>query len=533
VRARILAVAVLGLTLNVWARPAAAQYGSLALTAPVSGVEVWLDDRQVGEAKADAVLVVSNVPVGTHLIVAKKGSRTWERAVEVAADDRTKVAIQIDLAGPLPSLRLLAEVAAHVDASYVTQPDFARFRLGALRGLEKVVPEGLFTVAASDQGAVITYRGPPPGGNTRILFSPQTTREDTSRDLGFVVGLARQLAPAVQPAKLEQAMAQDAVGILDGHSSFLDRDSYKEMQVEISGTFAGVGIELTRKDEALSVVAPIEGTPAHRAGIQAGDRLVSVDGVTAVGMTLPDAVKRIRGKAGTKVTLGIVRDGWPAARELDIVRELIRVQSVQSRGLEPGIAYVRIRTFQEKTVDDLEAALAAWKDGALAGLVLDLRSNPGGLLTAAVGVAEKFLDPTRLIVYTQGRVKNQNVRFNATGKTPHTGFPVVVLVDSGSASASEIVAGALQDWNVAVLVGTKTFGKGSVQTIIPLSDGSALRLTTARYFTPKGRSIDGTGLEPETVVTPGDPATQGQAADPQLQRALAELRTRILSKTGR
>ncbi|MGH7276251.1 MAG: S41 family peptidase [Candidatus Rokuibacteriota bacterium] len=532
-RARILAVAVLVLTLTVWARPAAAQHGSLALTAPVSGVEVWLDDRRLGEARADSVLVVPNVPAGTHLIVAKKGARTWERAVEIAADDQTRVSIQIDVPGPAPSLRLLAEVAAHVDASYVTQPDFAEFRLGALRGLEKVMPEGAFTVAVNGQGAAITYRGPPPGGNTRILFAPPTTREDAFRDLSFVASLAREIAPAVQPARLEQVMAQGAIGILDAHSSFLDRDSYKEVQVEISGTFAGVGMELTRKDDALTVVAPIDGTPAHRAGIQAGDRLVSIDGVSTTGMTLPDAVKRIRGKPGTKVAVGIVREGGPAAREFEIVREQIHVQSVQSRELGPGIGYVRIRTFQEKTVDDLGAALAAWKDGALAGLVLDLRNNPGGLLTAAVGVAEKFLDPPRLIVYTQGRVKNQNVRFNATGKKHHAGFPVVVLVNNGSASASEIVAGALQDWSVAVLVGTKTFGKGSVQTIIPLSDGSALRLTTARYFTPKGRSIDGTGLEPETVVAPGDPATQGPAADPQLQRALAELRTRIVSKAGR
>jgi carboxyl-terminal processing protease len=304
------------------------------------------------------------------------------------------------------------------------------------------------------------------------------------------------------------------------------------MQVEISGAFVGIGIELTRKDQALSVVAPIEGTPAHRAGIQTGDQVTSIDGNPAAGLTLPDAVKRIRGRAGTKVTLGVLREGWAAPRDFELEREAIRVQSVQSRELEPGIGYVKIRQFQEKTADDLEAALTGWKNGPLRGLVLDLRNNPGGLLTAAVEVAEKFLHHGRLVVYTQGRVKGQNARFTASRKKAHTGLPIVLLVNGGSASASEIVAGALQDWSGALLVGSRTFGKGSVQTIIPLSDGAGLRLTTARYYTPKGRSIDGTGLEPETVVAAGAPTEQG-AADPQLERALVELRTRVARHNGR
>jgi carboxyl-terminal processing protease len=229
----------------------------------------------------------------------------------------------------------------------------------------------------------------------------------------------------------------------------------------------------------------------------------------------------------------MLREGWGAPREFELVREQIRVHSVQGRELEPGIGYVKIRQFQEKTAEDFEAALAGWKNGALQGLVLDLRNNPGGLLTAAVGVAEKFLDVSRLVVYTQGRVKSQNTRFTASGQKAFTGFPIVVLVNGGSASASEIVAGALQDWGVGVLVGSTTFGKGSVQTIIPLSAGAALRLTTARYYTPKGRSIDGTGLEPEAVVAAGDPEALGTATDPQLQRALAELHTRMATRVGR
>src|SRR5204863_302290 len=252
-----------------------------------------------------------------------------------------------------------------------------------------------------------------------LRFAEAAGLEDALRDLVFVASLARETAPSVQLPNVEQAMLQGGLGALDAHSAFLDRDTYGDMQVEISGAFVGIGIELTRKDQALSVVAPIEGTPAHRAGIQTG-----------------------------------------------------------------------------------------------------------------VEVAEKFLQHGRLVVYTQGRVKGQSARFTASRKKAHTGLPIVLLVNGGSASASEIVAGALQDWSGALLVGSRTFGKGSVQTIIPLSDGAGLRLTTARYYTPKGRSIDGTGLEPETTVAAGTLTEQG-AADPQLERALIELRTRVARQNGR
>jgi carboxyl-terminal processing protease len=532
VRARILAV-VLTLTQGLCAPAAFAQSGTLELTSTVSGVEVWVDERPVGQLRSDGALVVPNVSAGPHRIVAKKGTRTWERAVPVAPDERTSVEIQIELAGQAPVLKHLAEVVALADSMYVVAPDFGQFRLGALRGLEKVLPEGAIAVAGTAEGTAITYRGPPPGGNTRVLFAAAADRGDALRDLAFVASLARDTAPAVPLPNVEQAMLQGGLAALDTHSSFLDRDTYKDMQVEISGAFVGVGVELTRKDDVLSIVAPIEGTPAHRAGIQTGDQIVSIGGISAAGMTLPEAVKRIRGRAGTKVTLGVLRESWGAPRDFELGREQIRVQSVQSRELEPGIGYVKIRQFQEKTADDLEAALAGWKNGALQGLVLDLRNNPGGLLSAAVDVAEKFLRQGRLVVYTEGRVKGQNSRFTANGKKAHTGFPIVLLVNGGSASASEIVAGALQDWGGALLVGSRTFGKGSVQTIIPLSDGAGLRLTTARYFTPKGRSIDGTGLEPETVVAAGTPAEQGTTTDPQLERALVELRTRAATHNGR
>src|SRR6266545_2727419 len=304
-----------------------------------------------------------------------------------------------------------------------------------------------------------------------------------------------QYVDEVPPRDLIYSAIKGTLRGLDPHSSFLDPEMYKEMQVETSGSFGGLGIEITLKDDVLTVVAPIEGTPAYRAGIHPGDRIVKIEGITTKDMQLTDAVKRMRGKPGTKVTISVVREGWTEPKDFQVTREQIRVQSVRSMQLEPGIEYIRLRQFQEQTASDLETTLEQYsKDGKLQGLILDLRNNPGGLLTASVEVAEKFLDSGRLVVYTEGRVRNQNMRFQANSKRVFSDFPIVVLVNQGSASASEIVAGALQDWGRAVLLGTQTFGKGSVQTIIPLSDGSGLRLTTAKYFTPKGRSIHGKAI---------------------------------------
>jgi len=340
---------------------------------------------------------------------------------------------------------------------------------------------------------------------------------------------------------------------LDPHSSFLDPEMYREMQVETSGSFGGLGIEITLRDDVLTVVAPIEGTPAYRAGIQPADRILKIDGLSTKDMQLSDAVKRMRGKPGSKITITIVREGWAEPRDFFITREQIRVQSVRANQLEPGIEYIRLRQFQEQTANDLETALDKYmKEGKIQGLVLDLRNNPGGLLTAAVEVSEKFLESGKLVVYTEGRVRNQNMRFSSNAKRVFNDFPIVVLVNQGSASASEIVAGALQDWGRAVVIGTQSFGKGSVQTIIPLSDGSGLRLTTAKYFTPKGRTIHGKGITPDIIVdgpkttaaapgsgttpVPTPPAVETPQEqlkrDPQLQRALDLLKAmKILDKS--
>jgi len=309
---------------------------------------------------------------------------------------------------------------------------------------------------------------------------------------------------------------------LDPHSAFMPPDAFKEMQVETQGSFGGLGIEITVKDRTLTVVAPIDGTPAERAGIQPGDRIVKIEGQLTKDMTLMDAVRKLRGPKGSKVTISILREGSPEPMDVTLVRERIEVHSVRSKDLGDGMYYVRITSFQEKTSKDLEKALEQAQKAGTTALILDLRTDPGGLLNQAVAVSDMFLDKGQLIVYTQGRIKNQDLRFTAEHSNGLPKWPMVVLVNAGSASASEIVAGALQDWKRAVLIGTKTFGKGSVQTVIPLSDGSGLRLTTAKYFTPRGRSIHGIGITPDIVVELPKPDVTAQRQEDARRLAAGE-----------
>jgi carboxyl-terminal processing protease len=345
-----------------------------------------------------------------------------------------------------------------------------------------------------------------------------------------------QYVDEVPPKELIYSAIKGTLRGLDPHSSFLDPESYREMQVETSGSFGGLGIEITLRDDILTVVSPIEGTPAFRAGLQSADRIIKIDGLPTKDMQLVDAVKKMRGRPGTKVTITVVREGWTEPKDFEIQREQIRVHSVRTQELGGGVEYVKLRQFQEQTAHDLDQVLDKFAKNGMKALVLDLRNNPGGLLTAAVEVTEKFVDDGKLVVYTEGRVRNQNMRFSAHAKKAYSAIPMVVLVNQGSASASEIVAGALQDYGRAIVVGTQTFGKGSVQTIIPLSDGSGLRLTTAKYFTPKGRSIHGKGITPDIIVEvprdatakppqlPADPAEELKR-DVQLQRALDVIKT--------
>ena len=303
---------------------------------------------------------------------------------------------------------------------------------------------------------------------------------------------------------------------LDPHSSFMPPELYKEMQIETQGSFGGLGIEITVRERYLTVVAPIEGTPADRAGIVAGDRIIRIDGAPTKDMTLVDAVRKLRGPKGTPVAITILREGQDPF-DVTVTRDIIEVHSVRMSDLGDGIGYVRLISFQERTSRDLQDELKALREKGMRGLVLDLRNNPGGLLTQAVQIADLFLEKGKLIVYTEGRAKSQNLSFVDQHDNPQD-FPMVVLVNKGSASASEIVAGALQDHQRAVVVGTQTFGKGTVQTVIPLNDGSGLRLTTAKYFTPNKRAIDGAGLTPDIVVEPPKPPTTTKNQGPTKDR---------------
>ena len=299
---------------------------------------------------------------------------------------------------------------------------------------------------------------------------------------------------------------------LDPHSAYLTPEHYKDLQMDTQGRFGGLGIEITIKSGVLTVVSPIEDTPAFKAGIKPGDMIFKIEEEFTKDMTLVDAVKKMRGLKGTKINISIKRDGVPELIDFSLVRDTIRVQSVRSRTLESGYGYIRLAQFQERSDRDVQRALetlVAGK-GGLKGLVLDLRNNPGGLLTQAVRVSDLFLD-SGMIVYTEGRIDSQKQKYFSQKNASWLDFPIVVLVNGGSASASEIVAGALQDHKRAVVLGTKTFGKGSVQTILPLDDNSALRLTTARYFTPKGRSIQATGIVPDIIVD------NAPAQDPKLE----------------
>ena len=291
---------------------------------------------------------------------------------------------------------------------------------------------------------------------------------------------------------------------LDPHSSYLDSEQFNELQVGTTGQFGGLGIEVGMENGFVKVIAPIDDTPAQRAGVQAGDLVIRLDDTPVKGMTLNEAVKIMRGKPGTDIVLTIVREGVDQPIKISITRDIIRVKSVKSRMLEPGYGYLRISQFQSKTADNMVDAINKLKkenDNRLDGLVLDLRNNPGGVLNGAVAVSDAFLDKG-MIVYTEGRIADSSLRFNATPDDIIDGAPLVVLVNQGSASASEIVAGALQDHKRAIIIGAKTFGKGSVQTILPLSSDSALKLTTARYYTPSGRSIQAEGITPDIELQP-------------------------------
>lgn len=305
----------------------------------------------------------------------------------------------------------------------------------------------------------------------------------------------------VEDQELVESAIRGMLSSLDPHSSYLSKENFEEMQVQTEGEFGGLGIEVTMENGLVRVVSPIDDTPAARAGIQAGDLIIALDGKPVMGLTLSEAVDQMRGKVGTDITLTVRREGKEEPFDVTITRDKITIESVRTKTYG-DVGYVRITTFNEQTKPGLEDAVAELKDklgDELDGYVLDLRNNPGGLLEQAIGVSDAFLDQGE-IVSTRGRDSEDNKRYNAEDGTLVGDAPVVVLINGGSASASEIVAGALQDHDRAVVVGTRSFGKGSVQTIIPLPGHGAMRLTTARYYTPSGRSIQAEGIAPDMTV---------------------------------
>ena len=304
----------------------------------------------------------------------------------------------------------------------------------------------------------------------------------------------------VDAQKAVDGAIQGLLSTLDPHSSYLTAEEFQDLQDETSGAFSGVGIEIIVKDGVLTVVSPIEGTPADKAGIKANDQIVEIEGKKTKDMSSTEAIQGLRGPKGSKVTISIQREGWHEQRPFTLTRDIIPLQSVKAFFLSPGLAYARITNFQSHTTKDFKQELANLQKGqALRGLILDLRNNPGGLLDQAVSVSDIFLQQGT-IVYTKGRTEDQNMFFKAHKTGDDTSVPMVVLVNEGSASASEIVAGAIQDHKRGVIVGTRTFGKGSVQTIIPLPDGAGLRMTTAKYYTPEGRTIQALGITPDVEV---------------------------------
>ena len=353
----------------------------------------------------------------------------------------------------------------------------------------------------------------------------------------------------VEPVDDKKLISEAINGMLSGldpHSAYLDAEAFKELQVGTQGEFGGLGIEVRMEDGFVKVVAPIEDTPAWKAGLKSGDLIIKLDETNVKGMTLNEAVKLMRGKPGTKITLTYIRKGEAKPFVVSITRDVIQIQSVKSRLLEPGYAYFRVTQFQEHTGEKLGEAIEKHfkaNEGPMKGMILDLRNDPGGLLNSAVAVSAAFLPKDKLVVYTEGRTSDARMRLYARPEYYARGvsgdylanlpkqiksLPMVVLVNGGSASASEIVAGALQDHRRAVVMGTQTFGKGSVQTILPLGNGTAIKLTTARYYTPNGRSIQAKGITPDIVVEDAT-ITSGEAG---IRVREADLRNRLENPQG-
>ncbi len=330
--------------------------------------------------------------------------------------------------------------------------------------------------------------------------SAQSSYEDLRLFTEVMSMIKKNYVDDVKTKDLVTGAIKGMLSSLDPHSGYMTAEQFKEFQADTKGEFGGLGIQIAIKDSVVTVIAPIEDTPAYRVGLKAGDKIMKIAGESTKDMSIHDAVTRMRGPKGKPVTLGIFREGWKETKDFTIVRDIIKIKSVKSKMIRDDVGYVKLTQFQETTANDMAKALASLQKSGMKSLVLDLRNNPGGLLNAAVEVSEQFLPSKKLVVFIKGRTGEKMEYFTESEFKTYEQIPIVVLVNQGSASASEIVAGALKDWNRAVVLGVQTFGKGSVQSLVPLTDGSGLRLTTAKYYTPKGTSIQSVGITPDIIV---------------------------------
>ena len=358
-----------------------------------------------------------------------------------------------------------------------------------------------------------------PYGDSRVSAIDRTTYKGLKTFSEVLDMVDKNYVEPVETDKLLQGAINGMIKSLDPHSSFMTAEMYKELEVETRGSFGGIGIEITLQKDVLTVVSPIEDTPAYNAGVKAGDQIIRINGKSTKDITVLDAVKQLRGPKDTKVTITILREGMAKPKDIELTRSIISIKSVKSRVYDDHIGYIRISAFQERTGDDLKKALREIEAKArpLKGIVLDMRNNPGGLLHQSVEVSDAFLKSGN-IVSTRGRAKSMESKTVAKDNGDEPICPMVVLVNEGTASAAEIVSGALQDNGRAVIIGTQTFGKGSVQTVIPLEDGAALKLTTAKYYTPKGRSIQAEGITPDIVIKQIRPGDEKEDVDNALLR---------------
>lgn len=358
-----------------------------------------------------------------------------------------------------------------------------------------------------------------PYGDSRVSAIDRKTYQNLKTFTEILDRVEKEYVEPVDSDKLMQGAINGLMKSLDPHSSFMTAEMYKELEVETRGSFGGIGIEITILKDVLTVVSPIEDTPAYNAGVKAGDQIIRIDGKSTKDITIMEAVSKLRGPKDTTVTITIMREGMAKPKDISITRSIIKIRSIKSKIFDDHVGYIRISSFQERTGDDLKKALREIeaKGRPLKGIVVDMRNNPGGLLNQAVEVSDAFLK-RGVIVSTRGRSKSMESKSTAKDDGDEPTCPLVVLVNEGTASAAEIVSGALQDNGRALVLGTQTFGKGSVQTVIPLEDGAAMKLTTAKYYTPKGRSIQAEGITPDIIVRLVKPPEEKESAENHLLR---------------